>query len=270
MMERLANKTRLKPEGTNPLKRVEAVVVDGDRAMGSRTTPEGVAYERARPLKRPDGLTPPPPATAVAPAAPARRLRRRTLAPGLTLLEVVLAVVILGLVAAAISGAISTVEAMNARSRQMVAAYELAHRLILTWLDDQKRMPAQTLPLDYGPYTFMWDMQEDSVRMVINEAQKANSGASPQALSRFKLVSINVYMSEGDPRQPYKGPLLASLNRLYDPAAPRNPESMKNLNDLDNLGRLLRDITGQDIPIPNGGSGGPGNRNNNGGSDSKR
>lgn len=196
---------------------------------------------------------------------PARRGAR--LAPGLTLLEVVLAVVILGLVAAAISGAISTVEAMNARSRQMVAAYELAHRLVLTWLDDQKRMPAQTLPLDYGPYTFMWDMQEDNVRMVINEAQKANSGSSPQALSRFKLVSITVYMAEGDPRQPYKGPELATLNRLYDPAAVRNPESMKTMKDPDNLARLIREITGQEVPIPNGG----GNTNNKGGgSDSKR
>jgi hypothetical protein len=173
----------------------------------------------------------------------------------------VLAVVLLGLVAAAITGAISTVESMNSRSRQMVAAYELGHRLILTWLDDQKRMPAETLPLDYGPYTFMWDKEEDNVRMNINEAQKANSGASPQALSRFKLVTVNVYMAEGDARQPYKGALLASLNRLYDPAAPRNPESMKTITDLDNLGRLLRDITGQEIPIPSGGG-----RNKNNGS----
>lgn len=191
-------------------------------------------------------------------------------APGLTLLEVVLAVVILGLVAAAISGAISTVEAMNARSRQMVSAYELAHRLILTWLDDQKRMPAQTLPLDYGPYTFMWDMQEDNVRMVINEAQKANSGSTPQALSRFKLVSISVYMAEGDPRQPYKGPELATLSRLYDPAAVRNPESMKTMQDPDNLARLIREITGQDFNVQGGGGNGKGNGGGDGGGGSDR
>jgi hypothetical protein len=182
------------------------------------------------------------------------------LAPGLTILEVVLAVVMLGLIAAAITGAISTVESMNERGKKMVAAHELAHRLVLTWLDDQKRMPAETLPLDYGAYTFMWDKVEDNVRMNINEAQKSNSGSSPQALSRFKLVSVSVYDTEGDPRQPYKGPLMATVNRLYDPAAPRNPESMKTITDLDNLGRLLRDITGQEVPIPQGGGG----RNRNG------
>lgn len=220
-----------------------------------------------RKSKHPGPNGPPPSGSVSSYGASARAAPGSRSSAGLTLLEVVLAVVILGLVAAAISGAISTVEAMNARSRQMVAAYELAHRLILTWLDDQKRMPAQTLPLDYGPYTFMWDMQEDNVRMVINEAQKANSGSSPLALSRFKLVSITVYMAEGDPRQPYKGPELATLKRLYDPAAARNPESMKALKDPDNLARLIREITGQEVPIPNGG----GNTNNNGGgSDSKR
>jgi hypothetical protein len=114
-------------------------------------------------------------------------------------------------------------------------------------------MPAETLPLDYGAYTFMWDKDEQNVRMNINDAQKANSGSNPQALSRFKLLTVNVYMTEGDPRQPYKGPLLASLTRLYDPAAARNPESMKTITDLDNLGRLLQNITGQEVPIPQGG-----------------
>jgi prepilin-type N-terminal cleavage/methylation domain-containing protein len=181
--------------------------------------------------------------------APGRRSGARSRA-GLTLLEVVLAVVILGLVAAAITGAISTVETLGERSRQTVAAHELAHRLVLTWLDDQKRMPTETLPLDYGPYRFMWDKEEVNVRMDINDAQRSATSSAPQALNRFKLVTVNVYMAEGSGPQPYPGPQLASLSRIYDPAAPRNPESMKTITDPDNLSRLLRELTGQNIPTP--------------------
>lgn len=169
--------------------------------------------------------------------------------PGITILEVVLAVVILGLVSAAITGAISAMEAMHVRSRQMVAAYELAHRLVLTWLDDDRRMPTETLPLDYGPYTFMWDKDVGNIRMNINDAQRSASGSTPQALNRFEVVTVNVYLAEGDSRQPYKGTLMASLSRMYDPAAPRNPESMRTITDTDKLGNLIRKITGQDVPV---------------------
>lgn len=182
--------------------------------------------------------------------------RSARLAPALTLLEVMLAVVILGLVTAAITGTISATETMTVRSRQMVAGYELAHRLILTWLDDERRMPTETLPLDYGPYQFMWDKSEGNVRMEINDAQRSSSGSVPQALSRFKLVTVNVYLAEGDQKQPYKGPLMASLSRMYDPAAPRNPESMKTITDPDRLGKLIRELTGQqggsDVPASTG------------------
>lgn len=186
---------------------------------------------------------------------PARSIptRTRLRPPALTLLEVVLAVVILGLVTAAITGAISAIESMNAHSRQTVAAYEIAHRLVLTWLDDDRRMPTETLPLDYGPYRFMWDKDEAGIRMNINEAQKANSTSTPQALNRFRLFTVNVYMAEGEGLQPYKGPLLASISRMYDPAAPRNPDSMKTISDPEKLGKLLQTITGQDIPLPSGG-----------------
>lgn len=185
---------------------------------------------------------------------------------GTTILEVILSVVILGLVAAAITSAISAGETMNGRARQMVAAYEMAHRLVLTWLDDERRMPAETLPLDYGPYQFMWDKNESNFRMEINDAQRRSSSSAPQALSRFKLITVNVYMAEGDSRQPYKGTLLATLSRMYDPAAPRNPESMKTITDPDKLGKLIRDLTGQGVDAPAGNSGRTRSRSRVGGS----
>src|SRR5690606_8838572 len=132
------------------------------------------------------------------------------MAPGLTLLEVVLAVVMLSLVSAAITSAIATVELMNEKARRLTAAHELAHRLVLTCLDDQERMPSETIPLDYGPYQFMWENEESPVRMEINDAQRSISASVPQALGRFRLITIRVFEAAGDPRQPYPGGELAS------------------------------------------------------------
>jgi prepilin-type N-terminal cleavage/methylation domain-containing protein len=161
---------------------------------------------------------------------------------GLTLLETVLAVVILGLIAAAITGAISTAESMNTRARQTLAAHELAHRLILIALDDRDRLPAETLPLEYGAFRFMWDRSEEPVRMSVSDAQTSR-GSAPQALSRFRLLNVKIYAAEGDSPQPYKGIVMASLSRVYDPAAPRNPESVQVYRDPRKVGELIEMLT---------------------------
>jgi len=168
--------------------------------------------------------------------------RSETAAPGVTILEVVLAVVMLGLVAASLTGAISAVELMSGRNKRMLAAYEVANRLVLTYLDNPKTMPASSLPLDYGPYTFMWDMDVGGMEMKINDAQRRTSGAAPQALDRFETITITMYEAEGEGKQPRPGAELALLSRMYDPAAPRNPESMKNITD--NLDELIGKLSG--------------------------
>lgn len=162
----------------------------------------------------------------------------------MTILEVVLAVFLLGLLAASVAGALNAANAMDERNRQTLAAYELANRLVLTWLDDKKRMPAETLPLDYGNYQFMWDKQAERVRMRINDRQKSSGASVPQALERFRMITINIYLAEGEGPQPRPGTLMASLTRIYDPAAPRNPESMKNIQDKDTLLELINSLTG--------------------------
>lgn len=175
---------------------------------------------------------------------PSGRGRTRLHAPGITLLEVVLAVVMLGLVAGSLTGAISAIESMSAHNKRMLAAYELANRLVLTWLDNPKLLPPSSLPLDYGPYTFMWDYDLMGVQMRINDAQRSTSGAAPQALDRFEVISITIFEAEGDGPQPRPGEEIALLSRMYDPAAPRNPESMKNIVEGENLERLINKLGG--------------------------
>lgn len=62
-----------------------------------------------------------------------------------------------GLVAASVAGAVNASNTMEIRNRMTVAAYELGNRLVLTWLDDDTRMPAAAAPLDYGDHRFFWD-----------------------------------------------------------------------------------------------------------------
>jgi hypothetical protein len=174
----------------------------------------------------------------------ARLVRNAKLAPAVTLLEVVLAVVMLGLVAASLTGAISAIEMMSARNKRMLAAYEVANRLVLTYLDNPQNMPPGSLPLDYGPYSFMWDSELGGMEMKINDSQKRNSGATPQALDRFEVITITIYDAEGDGPQPRPGEELAVLSRMYDPAAPRNPESMKNITEAGNLEKLIGKLSG--------------------------
>lgn len=184
-------------------------------------------------------------------AAPSRRSRSRTLAPGLTILEVVLAVVMLGLVAAAVTSAISAIETMSARNRRVLAAHELANRLVLQWLDNRKDMPPSSRPLDYGPYSFMWDSQVDTVVMKINDTQRRVSGSTPQALDRFELFTVTIFDAEGEGPQYRPGPPIATLSRMYDIAAARNPESAQNIQDMEILQEIIRKIGGgASIPTP--------------------
>jgi hypothetical protein len=173
-----------------------------------------------------------------------RTTRHRLAPPGVSLLEVVLAVVMLGLVAASLTGALSAIENMSSRNKKMLAAYEIANRLILTYLDNPQNMPNGSLPLDYGPYQFMWDSDLGSIEMKINDTQKRTSGAAPQALDRFEVITITIYDAEGEGPQPRAGDEMAVLSRMYDPAAPRNPESMKNIVEGANLEKLISKLGG--------------------------
>jgi hypothetical protein len=159
------------------------------------------------------------------------------------LLEVVLAVVMLGLVAASLTGAISAIEMMSARNKRMLAAYEVANRLVLTYLDDPQKLPSSTKPLEYGPYRFMWSVSVDGFSMKVNESQKRNTGATPQALDRFDVVTMTVFDSEEDGPRPRAGEELAAISRMYDIAAPRNPDQVKNLS-VDGVMRIVQRVTG--------------------------
>ena len=168
---------------------------------------------------------------------------------GMTLLEVLLAVLMLCLASAVVMGAISSLTSIEARGRRRLAAYEVANRLMLQRLDDEKAMPPQSVPIAYGNYRFFWDLEEVPATMVINRRQES-SGPNLQALDRFKLVGVTVFDSDHNGDFETRGEPIAFISRIIDPFAPRNPDSLENFSSPDRIMDWLR-------PLLGGGGGGP-------------
>ena len=153
----------------------------------------------------------------------------------MTLLEVVLAVLLLSGVFAAVFGTIGTLDTLQLRHQRTLAAYEVAHRLVLQYLDDDHKMPEKSLPIDYGRFKFMYALMEEKCAMELNRSQRGSESA-PQGLDRYKQVTIAVYSADpaGDYFQP--GEQHATLSRIYDPFAPRNPDSaLEYFKDINNI-----------------------------------
>jgi hypothetical protein len=177
---------------------------------------------------------------------PARARRSPRCAPGLSLLEVVLSVVMLTGVATSIMSAIAYVERADARDKRRLAAHEIANRLILQWLDDSKQMPEPNLPIAYGDsYQFFFELSVTQVRMELNEEQ-TRSDVTLQGLDRYRLVAARVFdADESDPGNPVPGEELALLWRVYDPAFNRNPDAMVRFGeDPDSVWGLINLILG--------------------------
>jgi hypothetical protein len=181
----------------------------------------------------------------------------------MTMVEIVLAVVMLAMVTASIFGALGAMERMHRHNMERLGAFELANRMILQWLDDKKQMPPKGLPLEYGRFKYLCDYGEERVTQVLNPRQAASTGSTPQGLDRFKQFTVTIWSTEEGVDYPIRGEVIAELTRMYDPFAPRNPDEMaRRFRDPEDIAALLRELTGGgDVTLPTGG----GNRNGGGG-----
>ena len=142
----------------------------------------------------------------------------------MTLLEIVLAITLLTILFGVVFGMIGMMDNIQLRNQRSIAATEVAHRLVLAHLDDDTAMPSKTLPIEYGRFRFMYDLRQETVVMELGRTQRSGD-VSPQGLDRFQMVTVNVY--DAAPAGDYfeKGELVGQLQRVYDPFAPRNPDS---------------------------------------------
>jgi prepilin-type N-terminal cleavage/methylation domain-containing protein len=163
-------------------------------------------------------------------------MTRRRVIParrGFSFLEVVAAAALLGVVAASLVGVTGFVATGQARQAQRLAAAELANRLILMYLDDPTDMPKGRAPIQYGPNLYRWEYVEQPITLIEAkpEGRDANRAQSPLDNNRFAEVTIRVWLSErsGGSAAFRGGAPSATLSRIFDPLALRNPDSGDNL-----------------------------------------
>lgn len=175
-------------------------------------------------------------------------LRRGVMRPGLSLLEVVLAMAMIGLATAASMTASTSGMRQAFREQVRSDCAEYAHSLMLTYLDnivqldDDPRysMPSMTLELpEYNGrrYRYSWS---DSDYATVQESDailraRADAGRQSISINRMKQVVIRVWLSEssGGAAEPGPGVPSATLVRLIDPLAgiSRNADSIAKLLD---------------------------------------
>lgn len=165
----------------------------------------------------------------IASAIPSRR--------GSTLLEVLLASVILGLVAVSITSAITFVARTDLMQQRRLGAYELANRLLLQYLDDRKQLPSQAVPYDDGRFLYRWELVEESLKYEqleggISEAP-SNWAPAMSAIEQTKLLRVRVYQGIPDGiGGAVRGQELAELVRPHNPLLllSRNPDSRERFS----------------------------------------
>lgn len=167
---------------------------------------------------------------------PPRSLRVRSRhARGMTLLEVVVSVLILGLVASAIASVMAYTLGQQGYNELRLGAYEVGNRLMIQYLDDDSVLKStRGRPIEYNGRRYAWDYGVDKVEMKVKQIDPSSGRAGPRQLARFELVTVRVWLERFDGRpgaaQTQTGEPLAVLTRLLDPVAPRNPDAMARLS----------------------------------------
>lgn len=167
------------------------------------------------------------------PTAPARApIARR----GVTFLEVVFSAVILAIAAGAITGAFALIERLSLRDDARLAGYEVAHRLILQYMDDPDSLPPEHLPLEMGRFRFRYTIGKEALvedaagetGVERREGRNVNNlDMADRLRGRLLLIRVSVNWDQGD------GLLdeVASLDRVFDP-----------FGDTSDSGQMLRQL----------------------------
>ncbi|HVZ93355.1 MAG TPA: hypothetical protein VG797_02485 [Phycisphaerales bacterium] len=173
---------------------------------------------------------------------------------GLTFVEVIAAVAMLALIAATIVSGLSFVDFTASRDRARLAAMEVAHRVVLQFLDNPVALPDPSLPYDYLNEQYRWVLRLEILTDDLDDKSAASrrtakvaSGTSIDEKFRSRLyrVTVEVYRFD-DADAVATGDPLAHLERIYNQFADRNdPEREKQ-----RILKTIEDAFGQKLEIP--------------------
>ena len=195
---------------------------------------------------------------------------------GVSFLEVVLGVALMGAVAGTLSLTVSAVGGSFQRQQTRLAAAEIAGRLLIARVDDEEAPELKRPEITYGDRVFRWSIEERPVTVILSEpAREAasngeTSGNVIDLSKRLIAVTITAWPSEEsggsavfDPDLPHY-----TLTRLVDPIAFTTSDSAEvRLGSADRISQYMQGVVGSmtsgDLPTPaanTGGRGGAGTR----------
>ena len=174
--------------------------------------------------------------SSITPTRSHQQIHRKASRRGTTLIEAVLATVLLGMVGATLASAVAFMSASQRRMQQRLGAAELANRLMLQYIDDQDAMPNKSLPIEYDIDTYRWTLDVNPVEFSMaqpppeTDTTALGSGIN---FDRIRLVSIRVWLDEssGGARGFSTELPNSQLTRLIDPLAFSNPDSLQTMID---------------------------------------
>lgn len=194
-------------------------------------------------------------------------------APGLTLVETILAVVMLAMIAATFSAVISMCARDTRTLEQRLAAAEMASRLVVMYIDDKDSLPVRGQPVAYNNrpgvsdaerMLFNWSI-DDGGRVGLEPSQAATRSVSSIRGSvrniedRVTLVRVHVWLAAESGGSVRPSPLVphATAVRLYDPASFNNRDStIERIGTLEDVEDVINDfIGGETIGGPDGSGG---------------
>ncbi|MBL0926793.1 MAG: prepilin-type N-terminal cleavage/methylation domain-containing protein [Phycisphaerales bacterium] len=176
------------------------------------------------------------------PAPPSRTLPRRK---GLTFLEVMVSLAVLGLTASMIFGGVAFVEGVSMRDRHRLNAAEVAHRIVLQYMDDSEKLRGQPNVVEQGGFRYVFKYEDSLLLEEREEGATASrrtakafgeSSVNEMLTSRITQLKVTVWVAN---RGRAEGPPLIELVRIYD-AAGGPPE-----RTIEWLKRQLKDMMEQ-------------------------
>ncbi|USN98115.1 MAG: hypothetical protein H6810_07950 [Phycisphaeraceae bacterium] len=180
------------------------------------------------------------------------RTRAWTTRRGVTFVEVVLGVALLGLVAATLAATVGAVGKSFQRQRDRLGAVEVASRLLLQRVDDEAEMPSPADPVGYGDRRFRFKIEENPTivslaapaQMAINENERSGGADLSR---RFVAVTVTTWLAEDSGGSFIYDPDLpsATLTRVVDPLAFSTYDSaQRRLDTQEDIERFLNDFVG--------------------------
>lgn len=176
----------------------------------------------------------------------------------MTILEVVLATALLVLIAAALLSAVVYAQRAEALRVRRLAAYEVASRLLLQYVDQKNNpdFPKPSAPIDYEGMRFRFELTEEPADVI------ALRGEPPRFAQNTRLLRVRVYRGIESPGgEVLRGDLLAELVRPNHPLVMlvRNEDSKaRQLMDPEVLAGLQQLQPGAASGAGGGGGGGGG------------